>query len=580
MIVVPPISRYRTDYLVVSPSDCGACQFHYINIVAPDGAVGDVTLDGAPLTGFTQLAGTGYSYVQEGVAPGVHSIDTPTTGAPLGVTVYGFGLSDAYGYAGGQPNALNRLVIASLTLNPASVAGGVTSIATLTLTGPAHSAGAVVALDSNNPAVALVPVSATIPAGQSSTSFAVTTVHVDTTTTATIRGVLFGSSASAVLTIFGPISGLTVIPNPMYGGTVSQGRVTLSTPSIGSTVVHLASSDTATATVPATVTIPSGQTFANFNVTAKNIAADHSTTIRATLGTGFLETTVQVIAIKFIGFTLSQSTAFEGSAVTGQVNLNGPAPAGGKVVTLTNSNPAAATVPSSVTIPQGSASKTFTVTAKAVTTTQTTTIKATVGAIQISRNLVVVPITIQSFQLSRDTVTGGTTVSGVVQLGAPAPTAGSIVQLSSGYPNAAKPPATVTVPHGATSATFIITTYPVSQTTNVTLTASHATSTATAHLQVVPPEVNAFTVSPNHTRGGNNVTGTVTLTGKAPTGGMLVHFSANPGLASIGADVIVHAGSTSVSFTIHTSAVSSTTPVTLSAVTANVVKTALLTLTP
>jgi hypothetical protein len=77
--------------------------------------------------------------------------------------------------------------------------------------------------------------------------------------------------------------------------------------------------------------------------------------------------------------TLSASQTSSGTAVLGTISLTGPAPAGGATVMLSSSS-AAASVPSSVTIPAASMSVNFTVTVGQVTSTQTATLVATYGS--------------------------------------------------------------------------------------------------------------------------------------------------------------------------------------------------------
>jgi hypothetical protein len=284
--------------------------------------------------------------------------------------------------------------------------------------------------------------------------------------------------------------------------------------------------------------------------------------------------------LQLASFTLSSNAVFERQTVTGTVSLNGAALAGGAVVTLSNTNANAVTLPASVTIPQGQTTKTFIITAKSVLTAQVTAITATRGNISLRQTLSVSPITLQSIQLNLNSVTGGTLVSGVVRIVAPAPAGGYLVNLSSSYPSAAKVPVSVTIPQNGTSATFTVTTFPVTQTYFATITGSHGASTVSTQLQVLPPEVKTFTLSTYSTKGGNNVNGTVTLTGKAPTGGMLVNVTANPNLAHPAATVRVPAGATSITFVINTSHVTSNTPVSITARTLNVPKSVTLTLMP
>ena len=64
----------------------------------------------------------------------------------------------------------------------------------------------------------------------------------------------------------------------------------------------------------------------------------------------------------FAASSLTPNGVVGGSTVQGKVHIQNVAPAGGQVYTLTSSNPAAASVPPSVTVPAGASSATFTVT--------------------------------------------------------------------------------------------------------------------------------------------------------------------------------------------------------------------------
>ena len=76
---------------------------------------------------------------------------------------------------------------------------------------------------------------------------------------------------------------------------------------------------------------------------------------------------------------------------TGHVTLTGPAPAGGAVVSLANTNPAAS-LPASVTVPAGATTAKFTITGVVVTSNQTGTATAQYGGVSKSARLTVRPI--------------------------------------------------------------------------------------------------------------------------------------------------------------------------------------------
>jgi hypothetical protein len=173
----------------------------------------------------------------------------------------------------------------SLTINPSSVVGGSTAMGTVTLNGPAPAGGLQVQLSSGNTSVATVPVSVTVPAGQTRASFSITTRPVASQTQVTIMARLGNSSRQVTLTVLPPsIQSLSISPSTVRGGSNATGIVTLNAPAPpGGAVVPLRSSNSTVATVPASVTIPAGQTTAQFTVrTTRPSSSSVSVTITAT----------------------------------------------------------------------------------------------------------------------------------------------------------------------------------------------------------------------------------------------------------------------------------------------------------
>jgi len=81
-------------------------------------------------------------------------------------------------------------------------------------------------------------------------------------------------------------------------------------------------------------------------------------------------------------------------------------------------------------------------------------------------------------------VVRGTTATGTVTLSAPAPAGGVAVDVRSSKTTAAAVEARVTVPEGATTATFNVTTKQVRRNAAVTITATYAGVRKTARLTV------------------------------------------------------------------------------------------------
>ncbi|MCA9165988.1 MAG: hypothetical protein KDA62_23535, partial [Planctomycetales bacterium] len=147
-------------------------------------------------------------------------------------------------------------------------------------------------------------------------------------------------------------------------GTVSRG-----TDTTGNLTVNLGSSDTSEATVPAMVTIPDGQTSAMFPVTAVDDATVDGTqtvTITASAATFADGTdTIDVTDDDTAALSLSISPASmseNGGSATGTVSRN-TGTTGNLTVNLASSDTSEATVPATVTIPDGQASAMFPVTA-------------------------------------------------------------------------------------------------------------------------------------------------------------------------------------------------------------------------
>jgi len=100
-----------------------------------------------------------------------------------------------------------------------------------------------------------------------------------------------------------------------------------------------------------------------------------------------------------------------------------------------------------------------------------------------------------------------------------------------------------------------------------------------------PPGSGSVTLStlalnPTSVNGGSSSTGTVTLSGAAPSGGAVVNLSSSAPAATVPSSVTVIAGYTSETFTVNTTTVTASTPVTITASYAGVSKTASLTIMP
>ena len=189
-------------------------------------------------------------------------------------------------------------------------------------------------------------------------------------------------------------------------------------------------------------------------------------------------------------------------------------------------------------------------------------------------------ITVTSLTLNPNSLTGGATSMGTVTISM-ADTANLAVSLSSDNAEATVP-ASVTVPAGATTATFTVTTAPTATAATANITAALNGTSATAALSIHPPFLKTLTIAPASVTGGTSAAATVTLSGVVASGSSVtVALSVPAGSpASVPASVTVVAGAKTASATVNTTAVSSSTTVTVTATAAGITRTATVAITP
>jgi len=227
--------------------------------------------------------------------------------------------------------------------------------------------------------------------------------------------------------------------------------------------------------------------------------------------------------LQIASVTLSQSSVIGGTTVTVIVTLSQNAGSGGASVKLLSSNTAIATAPQSVVeLQPGTRTASFVVQTKPVAAnpnvvTDPPFVDITAGGSEPrgpphtpprllpskSVRLIVLPPSLASLTLSPSSVSGGTAATASVQLTGPAPVGGITIALTSKLTGAAparRPmspgslrsfvvsvPAQVTVPAGATSSTFQVTTRRVTAATPALVTASYgAFNTKNAALTITP----------------------------------------------------------------------------------------------
>jgi hypothetical protein len=459
------------------------------------------------------------------------------------------------------------------TLTPDGLVGGNTAQGKVYILNSAPAGGQVYTLTSNNPSVASVPPSVTVPAGANSATFTVTTNSVAVSTPVMITVWADGNGGDLVLWVDPAASGsptlasLTVNPSSLTGGATSQGTATLSAAApAGGQTVTLSSSNSAIASVPASVTVGAGATSATFTVATTSVPSSAVVTVTGTSGgtTRTADLTVTPSGGGAPGFLSPTANAadssgdgngFESSASSAQAD-------DAAFASDINSGTGTGTSCTStgkdrhrfynygIAIPGGSSITGIEV-----------RLDARADSTSSSPRMCV--------QLSWDGGTTWTTAKATATLGT------SMATFTLGSP---------TDTWGRTwsatnlaNANFRVRVINVSSSTSrdffLDWVAVRVNTGAAA-----PAGLSAVSVSPTSVTGGSPSTGTVTLTAAAPAGGAVVSLSSsNTNAATVPASVSVAAGATSASFTVTTTSVSASTSVTLSAAYSGVTKTATLT---
>src|SRR5438445_1620258 len=419
-----------------------------------------VTLNAAQSTNTTVTLGVDHATILQ--VPATVTVQTGQRQAAF--TVTGLAVGDAVVTATLNTSTQTATVhviqppptVVSLLPNPLAIQQGATGSFTLTINA-AQVADTVIPLTNSAPAVLQAPGSVTVPAGQTSVTFPVTVLRPGN---ATVTASLNSTSASATVQVTPPptvVTALTLSTVTVPKGTPGVLHVAVSPASTAPESVSLTSSNTAVATVPATVPIPAGALGADFPVFS---VGEGSSTITASLNGGSASATVVVTPAELVTLTLSPQspTVFVGQTepftATGTFT-DGTTRDLTTSVTWTSSNQNVATINAS-----GVAS---------ALAAGTTTIAAASGSINTSTTLTVLTPPALSLAPATATLRVGQSLTFTVTSAAPADVGGLTVTLSESGSGSVTVPATVVIPEGQSSATVTVTGASVG---NITLTAS------------------------------------------------------------------------------------------------------------
>ena len=286
-----------------------------------------------------------------------------------------------------------------------------------------------------------------------------------------------------------PVS-VTLAKDPLYSGETTwiAVQLTAAAPPGGATI-NLSSSNPSAVPVPATITMPGNTAWVQFQVQAGQVIAPTPVTLTAALNSASASAqfTLRPPSLKWL--IISPGTISGGAQPQGIVMLNGQAPAGGAVVSLSSNSPSVSP-PASVTVAPDSSSVSFAVPTSPVTANTTAAVTANYGGAIAQAQVTLTP---QQPPLSLTLNPTSTTGAGggsfaTVTVASPSST-DQILQVASSNPAVASVPNGVVIPAGSTTGGFNIFTTSVSAQTVVTISVSGGGVTKTADLTVnsAPP---------------------------------------------------------------------------------------------
>jgi probable HAF family extracellular repeat protein len=260
-----------------------------------------------------------------------------------------------------------------------------------------------------------------------------------------------------------PLQSVSLAPDTVTGGSATVCTVTLSGPAeAGGGVVAMTYTPGGNVSGVASVTVPAGHASASFGITTGAVTSPTPVTVSGTMNLISKQATLTLLPMpaELNTFLVSPGEVLAGTSPSASVSLTAGAPAGGARVTFTSSNPAAATIDSSVVFVEGQDAAVVTVTTLPVEVRDSTVFTASYRGRNRTQTLVVRPVALERMRLTEHCVLGGDSLYAEVGLDGPAGPAGAHVALSSDQA-AVTPPDSVVVPPGERFALFGIGTSPV-----------------------------------------------------------------------------------------------------------------------
>jgi hypothetical protein len=225
---------------------------------------------------------------------------------------------------------------------PNNIIGGVQNgSGSVVLSNIAKSATVVTLKSSNSAAASPSPSSITIPVGGQTGAFTLVTNVVAVATPVTITATDSNGSNSTSITVSQPqvqLTKLQIAAQSILGGLSTTGTLSFTglIPKVGLPITL--ASNSAAVQVSSKLTLQTGTTSATFPITTSATSADIIATISATYNSSKVSSTLTVVANRVGSLSLSPNPVTGGNPVSMTVSINVTAPAGGLVVSFSQSS--------------------------------------------------------------------------------------------------------------------------------------------------------------------------------------------------------------------------------------------------
>jgi hypothetical protein len=398
------ISVGGTPYTLSSNTADSPCSNEFVGVSVPDTLTGGLTGTGTVRLNIPAF-GTAVTVTLSSSSPSLVTVPSNVT-IPVGVKTKTFTIQSSVVQAN-TPVVINATAIAvtnkdtmilralkiqSLQL-PDAVIGGTTVQGTVMLNDFAPAAGIPVTLESDTPSVAPVPEQLTILSGTKSRNFSFRTTAVADPVKATITAKSSNSQKSTTLTILpANLDSIKLTPSSVKGGNPASLKIYLDgvAPPDGALIL-LSSSNPGIAFLPETTIISAPEKSMTVPVTTIGVASEESVIFTASYReasvTGSLS--IQPADLYSVVRNACAVCGTKGGEPTDiTLYLDGQAPPGGAVISLSSNDPSHISAPATVTIPEGLSSIAAPLTTSAVLTGTTVRITAQYGSTQMDIDIV------------------------------------------------------------------------------------------------------------------------------------------------------------------------------------------------